>query len=156
MKYFEDIEVGEVWDLGQRVVEAEEIVEFASKYDPQPFHTDAEAAEASFFGGLIASGWHTCAMVMELLANYIKAEKLASLGAPGMDSCRWLVPVRPGDVLHGRMTVLSARLSSSRPMGLISVRTEVFNQDKAKVVQLEGVAMYGCRPTEPAAAGDAA
>ncbi len=148
MKYFEDIEVGEVWDLGQRVVEAAEIVEFASKYDPQPFHTDAAAAEASFFGGLIASGWHTCAMVMELLANYIKAENIASLGAPGMDRCRWLVPVRPGDTLHGRMTVLSARRSASRPMGLISVRTEVFNQDKAKVVQLEGVAMYGCRPAD--------
>ena len=153
MKYFEDIEVGEVWDLGQRAVEAAEIIEFASQYDPQPFHTDAAAAEASFFGGLIASGWHTCAIVMELLANYIKAEKLASLGAPGMDSCRWLVPVRPGDVLHGRTTILAARPSAAKPMGLITVRTEVFNQDQAKVVQLEGVAMYGRRPM---VAGDSA
>ena len=148
MKYFEDIEVGEVWDLGQRAVEAAEIIEFATQFDPQPFHMDAAAAEASFFDGLIASGWHTCAIVMELLANYIKAEGLASLGAPGMDSCRWLVPVRPGDLLHGRTTILEARPSASKPMGLITVRTEVFNQDKAKVVQLEGVAMYGCRPIE--------
>ena len=145
MKYFEDIALGDVWDLGERAVGADEIIAFATMYDPQPFHTDA-AAEKSFFGGLIASGWHTNAMVMGLLADYIKAEKLVSLGAPGIDQCRWLVPVRPGDVLWGRSTVRALRRSASRPMGLITLRTEVFNQVRAKVVQLDGVGMYGLRP----------
>lgn len=146
MKYFEDIAVGDVWDLGARAVDAREIVAFASQYDPQPFHTDGAAAESSFFGGLIASGWHTNAMVMGLLADFIKLRGLVSMGAPGIDRCRWLVPVRPGDVLSGRATVMAARLSASRPMGLITLRTEVFNQLNAKVVQLDGVGMYGLRP----------
>ena len=153
MTYLEDIVVGAKRSFGHYEVTAAEIIDYGKLYDDQPFHTDPEAAKDSVFGGLIASGWHTCAIVMELLANYIKAEKLASLGAPGMDSCRWLVPVRPGDVLHGRTTILAARPSASKPMGLITVRTEVFNQDQAKVVQLEGVAMYGRRPM---VAGDSA
>ncbi len=155
MKYFEDIAVGEVWDLGQREVSAEEIVAFARQYDPQPFHTDVAAAENSFFGSLIASGWHINAMVMGLLADCIKREKLVSLGAPGIDSCRWLVPVRPGDVLSGRASVMAVRHSASRPLGLVTLRTEVFNQLAAKVVQLDGVGMYGCRPGAEGAAGAA-
>ena len=146
MKYFEDISLGEVWDLGNREVGGEEIVAFATRYDPQPFHIDQTAAEDGFFGTLIASGWHTNAMAMGLLANYIKVHKLDSLGAPGIDRCRWLVPVRPSDVLSGRCTVMALRLSGSRPMGLVTLRTEVFNQGAAKVVQLDGVGMYGCRP----------
>ena len=146
MKYFEDIAVGEVLDLGQRAVCADEIIAFATKYDPQPFHTDAKAAEESFFGSLIASGWHTNAMVMGLLADYTKGQALVSLGAPGIDQCRWLVPVRPDDVLSGRSTVMATRPSASRPMGLVTLRTEVFNQLNAKVVQLDGVGMCGCRP----------
>jgi acyl dehydratase len=146
MKYYEDIAVGDVWDLGARAVDAGEIVAFASQYDPQPFHTDRAAAEKSFFGGLIASGWHTNATVMGLLADFIKLQGLVSMGAPGIDRCRWLVPVRPGDVLSGRATVMAARLSASRPMGLITLRTEVFNQLNAKVVQLDGAGMYGLRP----------
>ncbi|MDP7547543.1 MAG: MaoC/PaaZ C-terminal domain-containing protein, partial [Alphaproteobacteria bacterium] len=100
----------------------------------------------SFFGGLIASGWHTCAIFMGLLAETIKRQQLAGLGAPGMDYCRWLVPVRPGDVLHGRTTVLEMRASRSKPMGLVTCRTELFNQDGAKVALLQGVSMFGCRP----------
>ena len=146
MRYFEDIEVGEVWDLGQREVDEAEIVEFATKYDPQPFHIDAVAAVESFFGGLIASGWHTCAIMMGLLAGSIKSQKLDAQGAPGVDQCRWLVPVRPGDVLHGRATVLAIRPSNTRPMGLVTLRTEVFNQGDAKVAQMQGTGMYGCRP----------
>ncbi|MFP6746136.1 MAG: MaoC family dehydratase [Alphaproteobacteria bacterium] len=146
MRYFEDIAVGEVWRLGQREVGAEEIIAFATRYDPQPFHTDAAAAEKSFFGGLIASGWHTNAMVMGLLVDAIKAQQLHGLGAPGIDRCRWLVPVRPGDVLSGRVTVMAARRSASRPMGLVTLRTENFNQLNVKVVQMDGVGMYGLRP----------
>ncbi len=146
MKYFEDIELGEVWDLGSRLVSEAEIVEFATQYDPQPFHTDTAAAEESFFGGLIASGWHTCAIFMNLLADTIKLQEMASLGAPGIEYCRWLVPVRPGDVLHGRTTVVEMRPSRSKPMGLVTCRTELVNQDGAKVAELQGVGMYGCRP----------
>jgi acyl dehydratase len=146
MKYFEDIELGEVWDLGSRDISAAEIIEFATQYDPQPFHVDAAAAEESFFGGLIASGWHTNAILMGLIAGNIRAQGLAGLGAPGVDNCRWLVPVRPGDVLHGRSTVLEARPSRSKPMGLVTVRTELFNQDDVKVAQMEGPSMFGCRP----------
>ncbi len=146
MKYFEDITVGEVWDLGRREVSEEEIVAFATQYDPQPFHTDGAAAEKSFFGGLIASGWHTNAMAMGLLADYIKVENIISLGAPGIERCRWLVPVRPGDVLSGRATVMALRRSVTRPMGLVTLRSEVFNQVNSKVVQLDGVGMYGLRP----------
>jgi acyl dehydratase len=146
MKYFEDIELGEVWDLGSREVSEAEIVAFATRYDPQPFHINAAAAETSYFGGLIASGWHTCAIFMGLLADSIKAQKLASLGAPGIDHCRWLVPVRSGDVLRGRTMVVELRPSRSKPMGLVTCRTELFNQDGAKVAQLQGVGMYGRRP----------
>ena len=153
MRYFEDIEVGEVWDLGQRNVDEAEIVEFATKYDPQSFHIDEAAAASSFFGGIIASGWHTSAMMMGLLAGSIKRQKLHSLGGPGIDQCRWLVPVRPGDVLHGRFTVVAVRPSSSKPMGLVTLRTEVFNQSDAKVAQMQGVGMYGCRPSTPTGVG---
>ncbi|MDA1097404.1 MAG: MaoC family dehydratase [Proteobacteria bacterium] len=152
MKYFEDIELGEVWDLGSRAVSEAEIIEFATQYDPQPFHIDAALAEQGFFGGLIASGWHTCAIFMGLLADFIKARKLASMGAPGIEHCRWLVPVRPGDVLHGRTTVLALRPSRSKPMGLVTCRTELVNQRGAKVAQLQGVGMYSCRPAADARA----
>ena len=146
MKYFEDIELGEVWDLGSREVGAAEIVEFATQYDPQPFHIDPGAAEESFFGGLIASGWHTNAMLMGLIADNIRAQGFAALGAPGVDQCRWLAPVRPGDVLRGRATVLARRPSRSKPMGLVTIRTDLFKQTGAKVAQMEGISMYACRP----------
>ena len=153
MRYFEDISVGEVWDLGSREVSEAEIIEFATQYDPQPFHIDPAAAKESFFGGLIASGWHTCAIFMSLLANTIRRQNLAGLGAPGVDRCRWLAPVRPGDVLSGRTTVLETRPSRSRPMGLVTCRTELFNQSGTKVAQLDGVGMYSRRPTAGQEAG---
>jgi acyl dehydratase len=146
VKYFEDIAVGEVWNLGRYEVTAEEIMAFAGKYDPQPFHTDPEAAKQSFFGGLIASGWHTNAMLMRLLADTIRRQELASVGAPGIDRCRWLAPVRPGDTLHARTTVAAARRSRSRPYGLVTCHTEVRNQDDATVCLMEGIGLYACRP----------
>jgi acyl dehydratase len=152
MKYFEDFAVGDVYELGSRTVTAEDIVAFARKYDPQPFHLDEQAARESFFGGLAASGWHTSAIGMAILSRVIVRENWASLGAPGMDTCRWPLPVRPGDTLSGRFTVLDARRSSSRPMGLLKCRTELFNQDDAAVLLLDGTGMYALRP----AAEDAA
>ena len=147
MKYFEDIEEGDVWDLGSRTIGAEEIMAFGRQYDPQPFHTDPEAARKSPLGELIASGWHTCAIFMQLLAGYIGAHNYASMGAPGIRTCRWLVPVRPGDTLTGRTTLLGKRPSKSRPYGLIETRTELFNQKDERVLLIEGVGLYGLKPT---------
>ena len=155
MKYFEDFAVGDVYELGARRISREEIVEFARKYDPQPFHVDEEAARKTFFGGLAASGWHTSAIFMGLLSSTIKRESWASEGAPGIKKCRWLLPVRPGDTLTGRFTVLETRRSRSRPTGLVTSRSEIFNQDGAAVALLEGTAMYGLRP-DAGAAEDAA
>ena len=146
MKYFEDFEAGEVYDLGTRAVSAAEIIAFARKYDPQPFHVDPEAAKDSAFGGLIASGWHTSAMFMSLLANTIKRENWASMGAPGLDTCRWVMPVRPGDVLSATMEVLELRRSKTRPFGILRNRGSMTNQDGKEVMFLEGIGLYGLRP----------
>src|SRR5262245_12368793 len=94
MRYFEDIRVGDKDTLGSHAVTANEIVAFATKYDPQPFHTDPEAARATIFGGLIASGWHTCAIMMRLSAEASRRAAAQTIGSPGVDSCRWLRPVR--------------------------------------------------------------
>ncbi|HZD26945.1 MAG TPA: MaoC family dehydratase [Alphaproteobacteria bacterium] len=146
MKYFEDFSIGQVFEMGTRTVSAEQIIDFARKYDPQPFHTDPEAAKQSMFGGLVASGWHTCALFMSMLVAMIRREEMASMGSPGIDTCRWLTPVRPGDTLTGRLTVLSARRSASRPFGLVGTRSEMFNQHGEQVLLIEGMGMYGLRP----------
>lgn len=151
MKYFEDIEAGEVWHLGSRTIEAEEIVAFARQYDPQPFHTDPEAARQTPVGELIASGWQTCAIFMGLFAEHL-SRNYASLGAPGIDKCRWLAPVRPGDTLTGRQHVLSTRRSESRPYGIVKGRSELVNQHGTQVLLLEGVGLYGLRPAATQAA----
>jgi acyl dehydratase len=145
--YWEDLFVGKVIELGSREVSRDEIIEFARRYDPQPFHTDEEAAKISIYGGLIASGWHTCAMVMRLLYDGLLAHA-ASLGSPGVDSVRWLEPVRPGDTLHARMTIVDSRPSSSKPdRGTIKSKWEVLNQNDELVMTMEGVGMYGRRET---------
>lgn len=146
MKYFEDFEVGQVFDLGARSVSADEIIAFARKYDPQPFHTDPEAARSTVFGGLVASGWHTCAIMMSLLSRTIGREGWASNGAPGIDTCRWLLPVRPGDRLTGTMRILDARRSRTKPYGIVRNATELHNQDGAKVMYIEGIALFALRP----------
>ena len=146
--YWEDLPVGTVIELGMREVTRGEVLEFAHKYDPQPFHTDDEAAAASIYGGLIASGWHTCAMTMRLICDALLM-RAASLGSPGIDQIRWLGPVRPGDILSGRMEVLESRPSKSKPdRGLIKSRWEVLNQDGDLVMTMEGFGMYGRRDTE--------
>ena len=144
--YWEDFVVGETLPIGSHTFTEAEIVEFARQFDPQPFHTDPEAARASAFGGLIASGWHTCAVCMRLnCESYIN--RAVSLGSPGLDNIRWHRPVRPGDTITYQRTVLEARTSRSRPdMGLVRSRTEALNQAGELVMSMEGWGMFGRRP----------
>jgi acyl dehydratase len=133
---FEDFEPGEVHELGSVVVTQDEIVEFARRYDPQPFHVDLEAAGQSVFGGLIASGWHTAAMWMRLWVDSM-AGSTSSQGSPGIEELRWLEPVRPGDTLHGRLTVLDSTPSERRPDRVtIRIRGEMINQDGVTVLSM--------------------
>ncbi|MBV9688953.1 MAG: MaoC family dehydratase [Ktedonobacteraceae bacterium] len=146
MRYFEDCQVGDVFELGSRSVGEEEIIAFAKQYDPQPFHISPELAKDSFFGGIIASGWHTTAMFMRLLVDGLLSETL-SLGSPGVDEIRWLKPVRPGDILRGRLTILECTPSRSRPeMGIIRSKGELFNQNDELVMHLISIHFAGRRP----------
>ena len=142
MKYFEDVRLGESDTLGSHTITEAEIVAFARKYDPQPFHTDPEAAKGTIFGGLIASGWHTCAIMMRLTAETIRRHQAVTTGSPGVDSCRWLKPVRPGDTLTGRSQVLDAWPSRSKPIGFVRSRVELLNQRGEIVLSLVGLSMY--------------
>ncbi len=144
--FLEDFVAGEVIELGSRSVSREEIVEFARRYDPQPFHIDETAAKASIFGGLIASGWHTASMFMRLFVDRVLGGG-ASLGSPGIDEIRWPKPVRPDDTLKARVTVLEVVPSRSKPdRGHIRVRYEVFNQSGEMVMTMIGVSIYRRRP----------
>jgi acyl dehydratase len=142
---FEDFTDGAVREFGGRTVDKAEVLRFAAAYDPQPLHLDEEAANASILGGLSASGWHTCAMVMRMMCdNYLLDS--TSQGSPGIDNLHWLKPVRPGDTLRVRMTVLEARASKSRPeIGLVRSGWEVFNQQDEQVMSMEGWGMFGRR-----------
>jgi acyl dehydratase len=146
--YWEDFVQGRVLALGTVVVDKDEVIEFATRYDPQPFHVDEAAADASMFGGLIASGWHTCAMVMRLTCDSYLLQA-ASLGSPGVDSVRWLKPVRPGDTLRAQMIVGETRPSASKPdRGTIKSHWEVFNQQGELVMTMEGFSMFKRRPAQ--------
>lgn len=146
--YFEDLTPGRVFELGSVDVTEDEIVDFATRYDPQPFHIDPAAARESPYGGIIASGWHTCAMAMRLMVDGLMRDTV-SLGSPGVDEIRWLAPVRPGDRLTGRMTVEEARPSSSKPTrGMVRFLVEMVNQDEVVVLTSRPVAMYGRRPAD--------
>jgi acyl dehydratase len=144
--YWEDFPVGNVREFGAMPVTREAILAFASQFDPQPFHMDDAAAEASLFGKLSASGWHTCAMSMRMMCDAYLLES-SSLGSPGIDSLRWTRPVLVGDVLRVRMTVLEARPMNSRPtVGLILSKWEVLNQDRELMLTMQGWGMFGRRP----------
>lgn len=146
--HWEDFEAGEVIDLGEYHVTRDEILEFAERYDPQPFHTDEDAARDSIYGGLIASGWHTCAMMMRLLCDAVLVEA-ESMGSPGVERVRWLKPVRPGDTLRGTMEVVETRPSRSKPdRGIIRSHWEIHNQDDDLVMTMEGMGMYRRRDAE--------
>jgi acyl dehydratase len=145
-RYFEDFEPGQVVDLGSHPVSEEEILAFAHQWDPQPFHVDPEAAKASVFGGLIASGWHTGAMWMRLYVDTL-LDGVASMGSPGIEELRWLAPVRPGDTLQGRLTVLETTPSERRPdRGTIRIRGEMVNQDGVTVLSMVSRGHFGRRP----------
>ncbi|MBV8714918.1 MAG: MaoC family dehydratase [Chloroflexi bacterium] len=145
-RYYEDFVEGEVVDLGAFSLNADEIVEFARKYDPQPMHTDAEAAKASVYGGLIASGWHTAVSYMRLVVDHV-LQGSVSFGSPGLDNLRWLKPVRPGDTLRGRFRIVETRPSNSRPdWGIVRSRGELVNQDGEVVMTAEAVNFFGRRP----------
>lgn len=145
--YFEDFQPGDTFDLGERTVAEAEIVGFARANDPQPFHLDAEAAKDSIYGGLIASGWHTASIFMRLLVDGLLAES-PSQGSPGVDELRWRRPVRPGDTLRGRLTVLDVTPSRSRPtLGVVRSQGELFNQAGEVVLELRAVNFFERRTT---------
>ncbi len=140
--HFEDFKVGQVIELGSCTVSKDEIIAFARKFDPQPFHIDEAAAERSIYGGLIASGMHTCSIFMRLLYDGLLS-RAASMGSPGQDELRWIKPVRPGDTLSARGLVEELIPSRSKPdRGLIRTTYEVFNQDGDKVMTLRGIGMF--------------
>jgi acyl dehydratase len=148
--HLDDFSAGQVYDLGQATVSEEEITDFANRFDPQPFHVDGEAARASHFGGLIASGWHTGSIFMRLLVDGLLA-RCASMGSPGVDEIRWLAPVRPGDTLAARLEIEEVRPSQSRPdRGFVSTRAVLTNQDGQEVFTLRAPLMIRRRD----AAGD--
>lgn len=127
--------------MGPKTVTQEEIIAFAEKYDPQPFHTDPGSEMADSVGGLIASGWHTCGIMMRMICDAYLLDS-ASMGAPGLDEVRWLIPVRPGDTLTGTTTVLDRRISKSRPeLGLLTLEYELKNQNGETVLLTKGTGM---------------
>lgn len=143
--YWEDLSVGETRDLGSLSPTAEEIVAFASQWDPQPFHLDPEAAKDSVFGALCASGWHTCAMAMRLMVTNFLHET-SSLGSPGLDSLKWLKPVFPGDTLTLKHTITEKRVMGKRPdVGLVRTVWEMVNQHGEPVLRMEGYGMFRLR-----------
>jgi acyl dehydratase len=145
MRYFEDFETGQEYPFGPHPVTRQEIVAFAAEFDPQPFHLDEAAASDTLLGGLAASGWHTCALFMRMVALGWLNDS-ASMGSPGIDSLKWTRPVRPGDVLSGRTVVLGTRISQSRPdRGFLSVRHEVVNARREPVMIVEHSIMIGRR-----------
>jgi acyl dehydratase len=144
-RYFEDYIPGSVYEFGSARVDEAGILDFAKRFDPQDFHTDPEAARRGPYGGLIASGWHTGALMMRMFAeNYLS--KASSLGSPGIDELRWPRPVRPGDTLSVRVTVLEARRSRSKPdRGIVNALAEVLNQNREVVMSLKAMTLIRCR-----------
>lgn len=145
---FEDFTVGRRFDLGPRTISAEEIVEFASEYDPQPFHLDGNSEQARQTGGMIASGWHICAVFMAMACEAFILESLSE-GAPGIEEVRWLQPVRPGDTLRGVVTVMERRVSRSNPQrGFVQFECTLSNQAGESVTWLRYPAMVRLRDPE--------
>jgi len=144
--FWEDFRPGDSADLGEHTFVESEIVAFARQFDPQPFHMDPEAARDSIYCGLIASGWHTCAVAMRLMVEaYIG--RAASAGSPGVENIRWSAPVRPGDTIRYRRLILEARPSERRPgIGLVRSRTEAVNQRGETVMTMEGWGLFKRRP----------
>jgi acyl dehydratase len=156
IRHFEDFSPGEVIPLGQKTVTAEEIIEFASEFDPASYHLDAEAGRAFGLGGLAASGWHSCAMLMRMIVDNLLAHS-TSQGAPGVDVCRWLRPVNAGQTIRATATVLSTRRSSSRPeIGFVRFRFHLHDDEgdgapETALMMLEVSNMFRLREPETGA-----
>jgi acyl dehydratase len=148
-RYFEDYPVGAVFTGGPISVSEADILEFAQRYDPQPMHVDKANADAGPFGGLIASGWHTAALMMQLFVTHVLSPA-SNLASPGLDELRWLKPVRPGDRLSLKVTVLTARLSRSKPdQGILTSLTELTNQNGEVVLSLRPISLMRRRSGAP-------
>jgi acyl dehydratase len=142
---YEDFSIGDAVQLSAHTFTREEIIEFAQRYDPQPFHLSEEAGEASHFGGLVASGWNTCSAMMGILVRDMLADS-TSMGSPGLDNIRWLKPVRVGDSVRLTVRVLDKRVSKSKPdRGIVATRWEAFNQDNELVLTVDSNALFGLR-----------
>ena len=147
MIYFEDLTVGAETDFGTYEVTREEVLEFARKYDPQPFHLSDEEAAKTHFGRIAASGWHTAAMTRAVIARHVVAHEQAGLGSPGIDELRWKKPVYPGDTLHVRGQILEKTPSRSKPeIGSFRTRTTVTNQDGDTVMTFVSIVLIRRRP----------
>jgi acyl dehydratase len=141
-QFFDDYVPGSRHEFGSYSVTEDEIVSFARRYDPQLFHIDKAAAKHHAFGGLVASGWHTCSMVMRMMTEHFIAPS-ASLGSPGVDEVRWLIPVRPDDTLSLRVSILNARLSKSKPdRGIVHSFIEGLNQTSETVISLKTTGLF--------------
>ena len=146
--FFEDFAPGQEIDLGERTVSEEEIIAFATQFDPQPFHIDHAAAEASMYGAVIASGWHTCSMMMRMVVDGMMASA-SSMGSPGLDKVRWLLPVRAGDTLSVTYLTTAVKASASKPdRGVVWSTWRAVNQHGEAVCTIEGMGMFGRRPQE--------
>jgi acyl dehydratase len=153
--HLDDLAPGQVYPLGRRTLSRDEIVAFARDWDPQPFHLDEQAAAASLYGGLIASGWHTVCVFMRLFADGLLS-RAAALGSPGIDEVRWLRPVRPGDTLEARIEILEVKPSRSRPdRGSVRARCVMTNQDGDEVLTMHPVLLFGRRQSEAEVAAGA-
>jgi acyl dehydratase len=138
-RYFEDYVEGSVHESGIIVAEESEMIAFAGRFDPQPFHTDPEAAKDSIYGGLIASGWYSAGLMMRLFVDYYLSH-VASLGSPGVDELRWFKPVRPGDSLSLKVTVTKTTRSKSKPdRGLVHSYVEAINQSQEVVMTMKAI-----------------
>ncbi len=145
-RYWEDFQPGQVTEHGPRLITREEIIAFAAEFDPQPMHLDEEAASASMLGGLAASGWHTCCVAMRMISDGVLAGT-SFMGAPGVEEVRWLAPVRPGDAIRLRLTILETRASRSRPdMGFVTFGYEMFGPGDRLLMTLTVIPMFGRRP----------
>jgi acyl dehydratase len=147
MRYFEDLVIGAQTDFGTYEVTREEVLDFARKYDPQPFHLSDEHAAKTHFGRLAASGWHTCAMTMAVIARKVVDQDQAGIGSPGVDELRWLKPVYPGDTLHVRGEIIEKTPSRSKPhLGSFRTKTTVTNQHDVPVMTMTSIVLILRRP----------
>jgi len=145
-RFFQDYQPGEQFEFGDYLITEEEILSFARQYDPQAFHLDHEAAAKTHFGGLVASGWMTCSVMMRMMVDHY-ISPLSSMGSPGLENIKWLIPVRPGDRLRTHVKIIATRQSTSTPdRGFVMIEQSVLNQKNETVLTVNGSGMYRVRP----------